>query len=99
MTTLAGRNTSLWIATGGETSHPALDREIHVDVAVLGGGMAGLMAALLLKRDGARVAVLEAGRVAAGVTAYTTAKVSSLHGIQYQSVESSFGTDGGPAPP
>src|SRR5918992_2977416 len=94
MTTLAGRNTSLWIATGGETAYPALDREIHVDVAVLGGGMAGLMAALLLKRDGARVAVLEAGRVAQGVTAYTTAKVSSLHGIQYQSVASSFGEEG-----
>jgi glycine/D-amino acid oxidase-like deaminating enzyme/nitrite reductase/ring-hydroxylating ferredoxin subunit len=63
-------------------------------VAVLGGGMAGLMAAFLLKREGARVAVLESDRVAAGVTAYTTAKVSSLHGIQYQSVASSFGDDG-----
>jgi glycine/D-amino acid oxidase-like deaminating enzyme/nitrite reductase/ring-hydroxylating ferredoxin subunit len=94
MAQLEGTNTSLWIATTGETSYPALDREIHVDVAVLGGGMAGLMAAFLLKRDGARVAVLEAGRVAAGVTAYTTAKVSSLHGIQYQSVASSFGSEG-----
>ncbi len=28
------------------------------------------------------------------MTAYTTAKVTSLHGIQYQSVESSFGEDG-----
>jgi glycine/D-amino acid oxidase-like deaminating enzyme len=94
MTKLEGSNTSLWIATTGQTAYPALDREIHVDVAVLGGGMAGLMTALLLKRDGKRVAVLEAGRVAAGVTAYTTAKVSSLHGIVYPSVESSFGADG-----
>jgi glycine/D-amino acid oxidase-like deaminating enzyme/nitrite reductase/ring-hydroxylating ferredoxin subunit len=87
-------NTSYWIASGGETSYPALDREIHVDVAVLGGGMAGLMTAFLLKRDGARVAVLEAARVAAGVTAYTTAKVSSLHGVHYQSLASSFGEEG-----
>jgi glycine/D-amino acid oxidase-like deaminating enzyme/nitrite reductase/ring-hydroxylating ferredoxin subunit len=94
MTNLDGRNTSIWVATTGQTAYPALDREIHVDVAVLGGGMAGLMAALLLKRDGKRVAVLEAGRVAAGVTAYTTAKVSSLHGVIYQDVESSFGADG-----
>src|SRR5918997_5637448 len=97
MTNLEGSNTSLWIATTGQTAYPTLDREMHVDVAVLGGGMAGLMAALLLKRDGATVAVLEAGRVAAGVTAYTTAKVSSLHGIQYQSVASSFGEDGAKA--
>ncbi|MDQ3935183.1 MAG: FAD-dependent oxidoreductase [Actinomycetota bacterium] len=91
MPELEGQNTSLWIATGGETDYAALDREIHVDVAVLGGGMAGLMAGLLLKRDGARVAVLEAGRVGAGVTAYTTAKVTSLHGIQYTPVTSTFG--------
>jgi glycine/D-amino acid oxidase-like deaminating enzyme/nitrite reductase/ring-hydroxylating ferredoxin subunit len=94
MPELEGRNTSPWIATGGETAYPALDREIHADVAVLGGGMAGLMAALLLKRDGARVAVLEADRIAAGVTAYTTAKVTSLHGIQYTPVTSTFGEQG-----
>lgn len=61
---------------------------------MLGGGIAGLTTALLLKGDGAKVAVVEAGRVGAGVTAYTTAKVTSLHGIRYQSVESSFGEDG-----
>ena len=29
------------------------------------------------------MAVLEAGRVASGVTGYTTAKVTSLHGAMY----------------
>src|SRR3954465_12677298 len=91
---LEGRNTSLWVDSAPRTSYPALTPGLHVDVAVLGGGIAGLTTALLLKRDGARVAVVEAGRVGAGVTAYTTAKVTSLHGIQYQSVASSFGDDG-----
>src|SRR5215210_7998281 len=91
---LEGLNTSPWVDTAPETDYPALKPGLHVDVAVLGGGIAGLTTALLLKRDGASVAVVEAGRVGAGVTAYTTAKVTSLHGIQYQSVESSFGEDG-----
>src|SRR4051812_49757072 len=91
---LEGKNTSLWVDSAPRTNYPALTPGLHVDVAVLGGGIAGLTAALLLKRDGAKVAVVEAGRVGAGVTAYTTAKVTSLHGIQYQSVESSFGEDG-----
>src|SRR3954462_3653585 len=91
---LEGKNTSLWVDTAPQTSYPALTPGLHVDVAVLGGGIAGLTTALLLKRDGASVAVVEAGRVGAGVTAYTTAKVTSLHGIQYQSVASSFGDDG-----
>src|SRR4051794_17889370 len=91
---LEGKNTSLWVDSAPETDYPVLRAGVHVDVAVLGGGIAGLTTALLLKRDGHRVAVVEAGRVGAGVTAYTTAKVTSLHGIQYQSVESSFGEEG-----
>jgi glycine/D-amino acid oxidase-like deaminating enzyme/nitrite reductase/ring-hydroxylating ferredoxin subunit len=91
---LEGKNTSLWVDTAPQSDYPVLKPGLHVDVAVLGGGIAGLTTALLLKRDGARVAVVEAGRVGGGVTAYTTAKVTSLHGIQYQSVESSFGEDG-----
>jgi glycine/D-amino acid oxidase-like deaminating enzyme/nitrite reductase/ring-hydroxylating ferredoxin subunit len=94
VTTLEGKNTSLWVDTAPQSDYPVLTAGLHVDVAVLGGGIAGLTTALLLKRDGAKVAVVEAGRVGAGVTAYTTAKVTSLHGIQYQSVESSFGSDG-----
>src|SRR4051795_13076235 len=91
---LEGKNTSLWVDSAPENDYPVLRAGLHVDVAVLGGGIAGLTTALLLKREGAKVAVVEAGRVGAGVTAYTTAKVTSLHGIQYQSVESSFGEDG-----
>ena len=91
---LEGKNTSLWVDTAPQTDYPVLTPGVHVDVAVLGGGIAGLTTALLLKRDGVRVAVIEAGRVGAGVTAYTTAKVTSLHGLQYKPVESSFGEDG-----
>src|SRR3979409_2767299 len=91
---LHGKNTSLWVDTAPETDYPVLKPGLHGDVAVRGGGIAGLTTGLLLKRDGAKVAVVEAGRVGGGVSAYTTAKVTSLHGIQYQSVESSFGADG-----
>ena len=55
-----------------------------VDVAVLGAGIVGLTTALLLERQGARVAVLEARRVAAGASGYNTAKLSSLHGLTYR---------------
>jgi len=61
---------------------------------VIGGGIAGLTAALLLKRAGAQVAVIEAGRVGTGVTGHTTGKVSSLHRLVYRELRRGFGQQG-----
>src|SRR3954465_9455573 len=90
----ARKNTSLWMDTAPATDYPPLEPGGHFDVAVLGAGIAGLTTAYLLERQGASVVVIEADRVAAGVTAYTTAKVSSLHGTIYSTVERKFGEDG-----
>src|ERR687890_1818339 len=88
-------NVSYWVATTPETSFPAYPGgDLKVDVAVLGGGITGLATALLLQQAGASVAVVEAGRIACGVTGYTTAKVTSLHGLTYDSLERAFGPDG-----
>src|SRR4051794_25822335 len=88
---LEGRNTSLWVDTAPETDYPVLRAGMHVDVAVLGGGIAGLTTALLLKREGARVAVIEAARVGSGVTGCTTAKVSALQSTIYSTIRSRKG--------
>jgi glycine/D-amino acid oxidase-like deaminating enzyme/nitrite reductase/ring-hydroxylating ferredoxin subunit len=82
---------SLWLTTAPATGYEPLDRDLEVDVAVLGGGIAGLTAALLLKRDGARVAVIEAARVGSGVTGCTTAKVSALQATMYSTIRSRKG--------
>lgn len=64
-----------------------------MDVAVVGAGITGLTTALLLQQGGARVALLEAGRVCSGVTAYTTGKVTSLHGLTYGPLRQTFGEE------
>lgn len=80
---LPGHDESFWMATGGVTDHPPLTEDITVDVVVVGGGIAGLSTAWELAGAGRTVAVLEADRIAAGVSGYTTAKVSALHTLVY----------------
>jgi glycine/D-amino acid oxidase-like deaminating enzyme len=89
----AGRLVSLWAATSGPTNYTALEEAIDVDVAVIGGGIAGLTAALALKRAGQTVAVLEAARVGAGVTGNTTGKVTSLHRLAYTELAGLHGAE------
>jgi glycine/D-amino acid oxidase-like deaminating enzyme/nitrite reductase/ring-hydroxylating ferredoxin subunit len=91
---LPGRPTSVWMDTAPHTTYPPLGESRAVDACVVGGGMLGLVTAALLKRAGMSVAVLEADRVATGVTGYSTAKVTVLHGLIYDHVRSRFGADG-----
>ncbi|MEJ7718504.1 MAG: FAD-binding oxidoreductase [Thermoleophilaceae bacterium] len=87
---LPGTAASLWLHESPVTTYPQLDGDLSVDVAIVGGGIVGLTAATLLKRAGATVAVIEAGRVARGVSGHTTAKVTSLHGLRYSGLASSW---------
>jgi glycine/D-amino acid oxidase-like deaminating enzyme/nitrite reductase/ring-hydroxylating ferredoxin subunit len=85
---------SYWLDSASATDYPKLTKSITVDVAVIGAGIVGVTAALFLKQRGAKVALVEGGRVAGGVTANTTAKVSSAHGLHYEALRSNFGDDG-----
>src|ERR1700712_4381695 len=93
---LPGTPRSLWLdgpAAGG-LGAPALTADLEVDVCVVGGGIAGVTAALELARGGRSVALLERDRVGAGVTGHSTAKLSSLQGSTYTELERRFGAAG-----
>jgi glycine/D-amino acid oxidase-like deaminating enzyme/nitrite reductase/ring-hydroxylating ferredoxin subunit len=91
---LPGRPTSLWLDTAPATTYEPLPGDAAADVCVIGGGITGLTTALLLKRAGRRVVVVEMDRVAQGVSGFTTGKVSSLHGLRYARVRADFGAAG-----
>jgi glycine/D-amino acid oxidase-like deaminating enzyme/nitrite reductase/ring-hydroxylating ferredoxin subunit len=87
------QHTSLWVATAPTTHFPTLQDMVTVDVAVLGGGIVGVTLALLLKRAGKRVALVESNRIVQGVTGYTTAKVTSGHNLIYAHLIDTFGEE------
>ena len=84
---------SLWIGTTPKTVYPSLSGDFTVDAAIVGGGIVGITVAVLLKKAGARVAVLEANEIAKGVSGHTTAKITSAHGMIYHHLISHLNVD------
>ena len=82
-----------WMDSVPATTHPRLDGDAEADAVVVGGGIAGLCTAWELQEAGRNVALLEADRIAAGVTGYTTAKLSALHTLIYAELVKSAGAD------
>src|SRR5215210_3165117 len=85
---------SFWLGTTPETDYPSLSDGLSVDVAVVGAGITGITAAVLLKRAGKTVALLDSKRIVHGATGYTTAKVTAGHGLSYGDIREKHGEDG-----
>lgn len=79
----AGTHEPIWIDRSPETDYDPLENDLAVDVAVVGGGIAGVTTAAKLRERGKSVALVERDRIVVGVTGRTTAKLTSLHGLVY----------------
>jgi len=91
--TLPGEPRSLWLARTPETEYGPLTDAIEVDVAVCGGGIVGLTAAMQIADAGLSVAVLERDRIVTGVTGHSTAKLTTQHGLKYDTIRSKHGSE------
>ena len=78
---------SYWMASTPSTNYPALTDDIKADVAIVGGGMAGISCAYLLMKEGKKIVLLEADHILQGTTAHTTAKVTSQHNLIYNKIK------------
>jgi glycine/D-amino acid oxidase-like deaminating enzyme/nitrite reductase/ring-hydroxylating ferredoxin subunit len=88
------RTEPLWRATHQLGGYPALNGDRETDVAIVGGGISGLTAAVLLARNGRRVSVLEGDSVGSGETGYTTAHLTEAVDARYHTLIKNFGEDG-----
>ncbi|WP_298029123.1 FAD-dependent oxidoreductase [uncultured Dysosmobacter sp.] len=83
--------TSIWAETVDLPSFPTLKGNVETEVAVIGGGLAGILTADALRREGVKVLVLEADRLGSGQTGGTTAKLTAQHGLKYHQLIQDLG--------
>ena len=83
---MQGKSGSFWIKTCPTTDYPNLKDGLEVDTAILGGGIAGITTATLLKDLGHNVAIIEANRIIKDVTIGTTAKISVAPNMIYKNL-------------
>jgi glycine/D-amino acid oxidase-like deaminating enzyme/nitrite reductase/ring-hydroxylating ferredoxin subunit len=88
------RHQSAWAASAAAPEFPPLSSNVHVDVVVIGAGIAGLSTAYLLARAGKSVAVLDDGPVAGGMTQQSTGHLASAHDDRYFELEKLHGLEG-----
>lgn len=84
---------SYWIDSTPKTNFPVLEQDIKTDVAIVGGGLVGITTAYLLKKEGYKVAVIDADRIGMNTTGHTTAKITSQHGLIYNKLKQQFGEE------
>jgi glycine/D-amino acid oxidase-like deaminating enzyme/nitrite reductase/ring-hydroxylating ferredoxin subunit len=85
--------TPYWEETSSMPRYAALDRNLDVDVVVIGAGITGLTAAYLLKRAGRTVAVIDRGRAGGVDSGHTTAHVTCVTDQDLTELVRRFGRD------
>ncbi|AXB58068.1 FAD-dependent oxidoreductase [Flavobacterium fluviale] len=89
----SGENVSFWIDTTEIASFKTPDRDIHTEVLIIGGGIAGLTTAYNLLKAGKKVVLVEDGFIGSGETGRTTAHLTSALDDRYYFLEDTFGKE------
>lgn len=82
---------SLWENTCEMPKFSELEKDENTDVLIVGGGMAGILCAYFLEKQGISYLLCEANTVAGGTTAKTTAVISAQHDTFYYDLAEKFG--------
>jgi glycine/D-amino acid oxidase-like deaminating enzyme len=84
---------SLWRDTAQLPQFETLNEDKTTDVLIIGGGIAGILTALLLHDSGIDYMLVEKNRICSENTQNTTAKITAQHGLVYQKIEKQYGLD------
>ena len=84
---------SIWWVNVQLPQFPQLEEDLHTDVLVIGGGLAGLLCAWNLTRAGVDCVLIEEKRLMSGVSGRTTAKLTVQHGLIFDKILKKYGPE------
>lgn len=84
---------SIWQKTAKVPKFPSLNGNVRTDVLIIGGGIAGILTAYLLKQQGVEYILVEKNRILSGTTSGTTAKLTYQHDLIYDKLIKKGGTE------
>ena len=84
---------SLWSVPSEQPKFETLQNPIKTDVLIIGGGIAGIMCAYLLKQAGVDCVLAQEKRKCDGITKNTTAKITAHHGAIFDKMIRRFGAE------
>ena len=82
---------SIWSESYNIKENESLNGDIDTDIVIIGGGIAGLLIAYMLKMKGKDPIVIDKGKVLKGNTENTTAKITIQHDLIYDKLIKEFG--------
>ena len=90
---MTSRTESLWRGTHTRGGFAPLTGDATCDVAIVGGGISGLTAAVILARAGKRVVLLERDGIGSGETGNTTSHLTEALDARYHTLIRDFGEE------
>ena len=82
---------SFWIENFKNQSYPSLDKNLNVDVCIIGGGLTGISCGYYLSNNNLKICILEKDKIMEKTSGHTTAKITSQHGLLYNYLFNSYG--------
>lgn len=84
---------SIWKKDIKFPSFPEIEGNVNTDVLIIGGGIAGILTAYMLKQEGVDYILVEKDRICSGTTQNTTAKITFQHSLIYSKIMRSYGEE------
>lgn len=86
-------NKSYWMLSSKSNDYKSLKNDIDTDCLIVGAGIAGLTTAYLLSKENKKVVVVDADKVGYGASGRNTGKVTSQHGLIYDSIKKRYSSE------